>query len=192
MNRFKQARIMSGGKSLDRVASESGISKNTIWKLELDKVDAGYSIVTKLANYYGVNVSWLIGQSDTPVLDEDHQIVTGITGLSENAISNLQRMKAWKLMDAMNAIVETEDFIRVVEQFDASRAILQCNNETLKEGHILDQAYVNSVRDSNGKTSDFALLSKATQADMLMASSSQIFGNLLRSILKEGENNGNS
>ena len=42
--RFKEARMNMTGKPLDAVAEESGVSKNTIWKLEHNKVDAGYKV----------------------------------------------------------------------------------------------------------------------------------------------------
>lgn len=190
MNRFKKARIIAGNKPLEVVAKESTVSKNTIWKLENGLVDARYSCILKLANYYCVDVGWVLGKSDSPSLDGSIQTISKTTGLSDRAIENLQILKAWGLSEALNQILEDADFVHVLERFESGRILSKTVSESEEESMIADQAYVHSIMDSDGRTSDFSLLSKGTQADMLIASATQVFGNILRDTAKGGKDNG--
>lgn len=184
-NRFKEVREKTGY-SLDYVEKQSGVSKNTIWKLEHDMVDAGYKLIVRLADFYNVNVSWLIGQSDSPSLDESCQAVTNVTGLSDKAIQNLKIMKAECLSGSLNDILESEDFFHALERFEAARMIHAYDTELPEDARNTDQAYFSGIKDSSGAVSDYTLLSKSTQTDMLIGSATQILGSMLRDILKGG------
>ena len=142
----------------------------------------------KLADYYGVNVSWLLGESESYSVDESNQTVSKLTGLSNDAICNLQTLKEWGLSEALSMILEVPDFIHVVERFEAGRLISRNSTESPEESLIDDQAYVYSIKDTDGKVSDFAILSKRTQSELLIASATQIFGSLIRDIIKEEAN----
>ena len=65
---------MSKKKSLQEVADAVGVSKAHIWQLEKGKTEnPAMGLVTRLADYFGVTVSFLVGeQLDAP--DADVQI----------------------------------------------------------------------------------------------------------------------
>lgn len=190
--RFKEARIKlnknnvnnNKPESVRAVAKALGLSASSILLYETGERIPYMENARKLADHYGVSVQWLLCESESPSFDDSFQAVSKLTGLSDDAIRNLQTIKAWRLSDALNTILESEDFINILERFEASRMIREYDTEEPEEGRLADQAYVNSIRDSGGRTSDFALLSKATQADMLLGSATQIFGNLLRNNMK--------
>lgn len=144
-NRFKLAREMAGNNSLEYVAEDSGISKNTIWKLERGLVDAGYKVVGRLAEYYHVNVAWLMGQPNTsPSLDETDQAITKATGLSESSIRNICKYKNIPdMMLCINQFISSDEFINAVSSIVISKKTpitiktTEQRKETIEQGSEL-------------------------------------------------------
>ena len=190
MNRFKLAREMRGNKSLDYVAKESRVSKNTIWKLERNMVDAGYSNVVKLANYYKVNVAWLMGQSESPSLNEDSQTVTQITGLSANAVSTLQLMKNNGLIDNLNSLLESDEFPKVVRWFKTARIINRFCDKSDSNTLIDDEAYQGMIEDTDGQAINNAWFPGESQIKMCIQRSTETLNQIYSKIMKEDKDNG--
>lgn len=61
------------GESLQDVASAVGVSKAHIWELEKGRTDnPAMALVTKLADHFGVSVSYLVGEDrEAPDADDD-------------------------------------------------------------------------------------------------------------------------
>ena len=127
--RFRMARgelNRHGPQTLMQVVEATGIALSTIHAFENEKSSRtpGGQTATKLADYYGVNVAWLSGQSDNPLLTEDLSAAISQTGLSYLAIRNIQEMTAdpeWK--DCLNALFESEDFKKLISFLAASRQL---------------------------------------------------------------------
>lgn len=146
-NRFRQARMMNGGKSLDYVARESGVSKNTIWKLETDQVDAGYSLVCKLANYYSVSAAWLIGQAENASLSEDRQTASRITGLSGQVIDWLASMgNDSESVTALDMLLSSDSFRDALKMFAQARKISAYNNQSIEEAEEIERSNLFRIR----------------------------------------------
>ena len=190
MNRFQYARMNMTGKPLEVVAEESGVSKNTIWKLEHNKVDAGYKVVGKLAEYYGVNVAWLVGQSDSPSLDESRQMITDTTGLTDKALNMVQFMKRNKLSDTLNILLESDDFKQMVKWFKTARIVNQHCTESDKTTEIDDAVYQGSIEDTNGEAIQYAYFPGESHIDMCLLRASKALDHAFTAILKEDKNNG--
>lgn len=96
-NRFKEARTkynQHGSQTTREVADAAGITKSLIEDIESTvgtPRNVGYLTVKKLAQYYGVSSDFLLGLSGTPSVDEDTKVVFKVTGLSEKAISTLNK-----------------------------------------------------------------------------------------------------
>ncbi len=180
-NRFKEAREKTGY-SLDYVESQSGVSKNTIWKLEHDMVDAGYKLIARLADFYGVNVSWLIGQSDSPSIDESHQAVTNVTGLSEMAIQNLMRITNERgKRIALNHLLESEFFTTAIGFLSMTEIMIdKANPATENEPWIVSQAKEVSI-DEDGNVS--MKMSPKESARYLLQEASNAMHDVLTNII---------
>jgi len=62
------------GQSLQQVADAVGVSKAHIWELEKERTDnPSMALVTRLANYFSVTVSFLVGE-DLEASDADMDI----------------------------------------------------------------------------------------------------------------------
>ena len=87
--RFKDARTQSphGAETLAQVYAATGISASAISNLENPENNRVPSakIVSVLAEHYGVNAAWLMGQTDSPSLNENSQALTNIIGFSPKA-----------------------------------------------------------------------------------------------------------
>lgn len=60
--------------SLQQVADAVGVSKAHIWELEKDRTDnPSIGLVTRLADYFGVKVAYLVGE-DIEAQDDDAQL----------------------------------------------------------------------------------------------------------------------
>lgn len=99
-NRFKLARTVYNqhGKQSVKTVSEAtnpSISKSLIDDLESNvgkKRAVSYLTVKQLAQYYGVTSDYLLGLSDIPCIDTSIQGANKVTGLSIDAIIQLDRI----------------------------------------------------------------------------------------------------
>ena len=71
--------------------------------------------VQKLADHYGVNAAWLLGQSENWSSRADIQQIGEITGLNPEAVMALQElMKDEKRREFINRLLASEEFSRMV------------------------------------------------------------------------------
>jgi len=193
--RFRQARNEknANGKQTVRMVEEcTKIPKSTISKMESDKDDTniGYKDIVTLANHYGVNVAWLMGQSDSPVLDVDSQTVTKATGLSAESVSMLQTMENDGLIDSMNALLQSEDFIRFVRWFKTARIINKHCTDNDNTTSVDDEAYQGMIEDTNGQAVDYAYFPGESQIDMCLLRATNIINTIFWEIMKGEKDNG--
>ena len=194
--RFKQAREkynQHGKQSLRIVDHETGISKSTIQKLESSKEDndtnVGYIHIVTLADYYGVNVAWLMGQpGSSPSLDVNSQTVTQVTGLSSEAISILQDIKNTELIDALNKTIENKGLVLMIQQFTLARQINEKSTQTEKQAEAIERLQDFGI--ANGMESTKSRMSDRQLIDMYLWRASHIIENSFEQILKGDKDNG--
>ena len=188
--RFKYAREQAGIKNYEDAETLSDVPVSTIWKLENGKmnVNVGYRSIVALAQAYKVNVAWLLGQSDSPSLDEDNQTATMITGLSADAVRILQTMKETRLIDSLNSLLESDGFMKMLIDFDTARKINADSTETKETANLIDGltqwGTLNGMDSRNNRVSDHQLI------DMYLWKASQEIGNTFRQIMKGDKDNG--
>lgn len=76
-------------------------------------LNVGY--VQRLADHYGVNAAWLLGQSESWSLERDLRQACDLTGLSPDAIESLQEMtKDENQRRCINVMLSSGEFARIV------------------------------------------------------------------------------
>lgn len=174
--------------SIRKVSDETGVPASSLSNYE----NKGRLPETKnaqiLADYYGVNVLWLLGKSESRSIDENSQVVTKITGLSTDAVKNLQIMQEKGLIESLNTLLESQDFMRMVKDFNTARIINKKSTETEKEAELIDgltQWGTDRGMDRSGRR-----MSDHTYIDSCLWKASQEIGIAFREILKGDKNNG--
>ena len=121
-NRFKLARTVYNqhGKQSVKTVSEAtnpSISKSLIDDLESNvgkKRAVSYLTVKQLAQYYGVTSDYLLGLSDIPCIDTSLQGANKVTGLSIDAIIQLDRISTIAGgREAVDALISNPCFYQV-------------------------------------------------------------------------------
>lgn len=89
--RFQDARLVyniHGKQTMDEVAAATGISKNMISDLENPEKDrdVGCRSITKLADYYGVSIDWLMGLTTDSMISPGEMEDLGISEESKYRI----------------------------------------------------------------------------------------------------------
>lgn len=96
-SRFRLARQelnKNGPETLMQVVEATGVALSTIHAFENPKssrMPNGKTAAT-LAEHYGVNVAWLSGQSDNPLINEDMEAAMKQTGLSFLAVRGIREL----------------------------------------------------------------------------------------------------
>ena len=94
-----------------------------------------------LADYYGVNVSWLLGQSDSPSLDEDSQVVTKLTGLSADVVDWLQSVKHNPvLLACVNALLSSQVFRGALQTIALAMVLSERNTQDDETAQMIERA----------------------------------------------------
>lgn len=126
--RFKDARkiynihgkqVMNEVYEATKETCGNGVQTSMITDLENPAVDrpVQYQKVMALAEHYGVNVAWLMGQSDSPSLGKCcKQIVSEYTGLSDDIINILNEINNKGLSNELNKFIETKFIYLVLEK----------------------------------------------------------------------------
>lgn len=123
-SRFSELR---GDKSQDEFASFLEISRPTVGFYENGERLPDALVLKKIAEKCEVSSDWLLGLSDMRSPEIDKQSINKITGLSENAIKNLQFINKksredtdiWG--DAMNFLIGEKHFVKLVHALFASK-----------------------------------------------------------------------
>ncbi len=108
--RFREARSYRTDREVYEETKKNGnpVSQSMISDLESASRNrpVQYQKIVTLAECYGVNVAWLMGQSKSPSFNEDKQAAEKVTGLSAEAIDVLAKIKETKLIETVNKIIE--------------------------------------------------------------------------------------
>lgn len=113
------------GTTQQSLADSIGVKRQTIsqWKdgITLPDIDS----LCKMADFFKVPTDFLLGRSDVKSFDTDIQAIHGKTGLSEKAISVLERLESLPLISGMetnisaitfmNGLLENKRFLGVLE-----------------------------------------------------------------------------
>ena len=118
--RFLMARTVlnqHGEETKNKVYEITGVPASAL--VDYENPDSSRALnlknVQKLADHYGLNAAWLLGQSDSWSLEGDIRQVSDMTGLSPEAIWALQDlMKDEGRKKFINSLLASEEFSRMV------------------------------------------------------------------------------
>ena len=88
----------------DELAAKIGKTKQSVSQYVNGDSEPGYETLVKIADFFSVSTDYLLGISNIKTPDTTAQAVIEYTGLSEDNISTLHRMRK----AAVNGPVETE------------------------------------------------------------------------------------
>ena len=192
--RFREARgnlglkaVYEGTKAIDG----TGVSPSMISELESWSYDrpVRYQKVLTLAEFYHVNVAWLIGQPGASrELDEDSGTVIRTTGLSDNSIDVLRTIKGTDLNDLLNRLLESDGFADMLFQLNNAVKINENNTQTEQEAETIESLQVFGI--INGMDSQNSRLSNRQLIDMYRRKAIENMNKTIIQILKEGKENG--
>lgn len=77
------------GETQQQLADAIGITRQTLSRYEIGMRTMGVDILAELAKHFGVSADFLLGLSDVKSTDKDIQTACAVTGLSEEAIKQL-------------------------------------------------------------------------------------------------------
>ena len=195
--RFREARTrlnqnMKDGKeeSINTVARNTGVPASSISLYE-DKRDDKRRVPNAknaqiLAEYYGVNVAWLLGQSDSYTLDEDSQIVTKLTGLSSDVVEWLSSVKAnTDTISCLNALLSSYDFRRSLLMLTQAKKMSEQNTQDDETADMIERA--NSFGISHGMKPEDSRISNRQLIRMYRSDGLLDMGNAFRKIAPSDE-----
>ena len=174
--------------SIQTVYRNTGVPASSIGMYENGDRVPNMENAQKLADYYGVNVLWLLGQSNSPSLDENSQTVTKETGLSADAVRILKSLKKTRLIDSLNSLLESDGFMKMLKDFDTARKVNAESTESEETANLIDSLTQwgtdNGMDTRNNRVSDHQLI------DMYLWKASEEIGNTFRQIMKGDKDNG--
>lgn len=138
-NRFYLARVefnQHGEETKTKVYKETGIPASAIVDYENPESARTLNVknVQKLADHYGVNAAWLLGQSESWSLDSDIRQISESTGLSPDAIWALQKLtKDVKRRSFVNAFLASEEFSHMVLMFHGMQTLTNTESNNIVE-----------------------------------------------------------
>ena len=139
-----------------------------------------------LAEYYGVNVAWLLGQSDSYTLNEDSQIVTKLTGLSSDVVEWLSSVKAnTDTISCLNALLSSYDFRRSLLMLTQAKKMSEQNTQDDETADMIERA--NSFGISHGMKPEDSRISNRQLIRMYRSDGLLDMGNAFRKIAPSDE-----
>ena len=192
--RFYEARtklnqhIENGKKpeSLQTVYRNTGVPASSIIMYEDGSRVPNMENARKLADYYGVNVAWLLGESDSYTLNEDSQIVTRLTGLSSDVIEWLSSVKAnTDTISCLNALLSSYDFRRSLLMLTQAKKMSEQNTQDDETADMIERA--NSFGISHGMKPEDSRISNRQLIRMYRSDGLLDMGNAFRKIAPSDE-----
>lgn len=112
------------------------------------------------------------------------------TGLSELSVASLVSLceEGTEMVDCLNALLESADFIRMMRHLRVARIINRKSEETVQSARSDEEAYLYSMID--GLDPERAWFSDKRQIDVCVWQSLQIMNDLFRRILKGDKEDG--
>lgn len=126
-NRFHLARIglnKHGEETKTKVYELTGVPASAIVAYENPESTRSLNIknVQKLADHYGVNSAWLLGQSESWSLESDIRQISESTGLTPEAIWALQTLtKDEEQRGFINQFLASEEFAQIVHSLQSMK-----------------------------------------------------------------------
>ena len=197
--RFIEARTVHnqhGKQTLTQVKEATGVQESMISDLETSIYKEGkkerpvqYQKVVTLAEHYGVNVAWLMGQPNASYkLDEDVQMVVRTTGLSDPVIDILQMIRGTDLNITLNKLIESKYFADMLFQFSNAMKINASNTQTDEEAELIENLQVWGI--ANGMDSRNSRLSNRQLVDLYRRKAIESINKSFNLIIKEDKDNG--
>lgn len=132
-----------------------GISRPTVGFYENGERIPDALVLKRIAERCGVTTDYLVGLSDVKTIDRDLNTVNKITGLSENAISNLEMLnceldaliyksddtcdfKPVTHIDLVNNIIENPSFVLAIADLCQCIKIMKQDSNVVLENNVLD------------------------------------------------------
>lgn len=107
---------LRGEKSQQEVADAIGESRESIRNWENDKRALKAETIIKLADYFGVSADHLLGRTPEKTSDVKLQAIYNDLGLSEESVNVIRNIKAERLDDGLNFLIEAYDFFGLIER----------------------------------------------------------------------------
>lgn len=110
------------------IANEIGCDVSTITKHYNGTRNITTDFIVMYAKYFKVSTDYLLGMTDAKTTDKDRRYITDVTGLSDDAITELQRMKEFwvdynnedhysKIVEFMNSYIESGYFQKLLWRY---------------------------------------------------------------------------
>ena len=154
--------------------------------------NVGYTTIVTLADYYGVNVAWLMGQPhSSPKLDEDMQIATKTTKLSSEAIEALCHMNE-DYISCLNALLTSYDFQRSLLELSQAKKISDSTDEDDEQADIIEKSNLFRIEHQHDENTRYKVSQPNTISDrqlikMYRNEALQDMGNAFRQIAPSEE-----
>ena len=146
-NRFNLARTglnQHGAETKAKVYETTGVPASVIVAYESPESTRALNIrhVQKLADHYGVNPAWLLGQSESWSLKSDIRQISEAIGLSPEAIWALQDLtKNDEQRSLINAFIASEEFSRMIRTFSSKEEnILSGSDAVVSYSDVMNHA----------------------------------------------------
>lgn len=118
------------------------ISSSRIKKLESDTygVNVDKEILLAYHDKFNVSTDWLLGISPTPSLDENEQMISKTTGLTNVSIKKLKKYKQWNI-EVLNRLIENDSILELTRaiidnvQLDEKNSLSCSTNELTYDGY---------------------------------------------------------
>lgn len=207
--RFKEARtihnvhgrqgikaVHEGTKQIDG----TGVSASMISDLETSIYKPGkgikerpvqYQKIVLLAEYYGVNVAWLMGMSDSWSINEDSQLVTKTTGLSSEAVETLCSLGSEQIA-CLNALLTSHSFQNSLLMMAQAKEISEQSNQDDDAAQVIERSNMFRIKHRNDINAWYKIDEPNTISDrqlikMYRTEALQDIGNAFREIAPANE-----
>lgn len=182
----------------EELAKETGVSKPTISAWIMGKYEPKIKGLKSVADYLGVTVDYLIGNTDIRQPNERLQAINRLLGLNQNSIEILSTLNKYKIGDnILQPVAEKEEVHGIVtSEYDKPTYII---NLLLNNSHLLGlfYSYMTAINDDNkgvyqGDKATTILFEMALEVRKLRDEYLPQYKQAFENFFKDGEENGNN
>lgn len=169
-----------------KVYAETGVTASSIELYESNKRLPNMENALILAKHYGVNVLYLLGESESWSRDEDSQMVTKMTGLSTETVEQLRSMRSDEIA-CLNALLTSYDFKQSLLMLAQAWEISAHNTEDSETAKTIEQSNLFRIQHQNDKKTKYKVAKPNTVSNrqlirMYRNEALQDIGNAFRAI----------